>query len=85
MAAAIALRDLAKKDVPEIVKRAYGGASFSFGREYIVPKPFDPRVIEYEAVAVAESAMKDGVARKMIDDIGKYCESLRERMEKYWD
>ena len=85
MAAAIALRDLAKKDVPEIVKRAYGGASFSFGREYIVPKPFDPRVIEYEAVAVAESAMKDGVARKMIDDIGKYRENLRERMEKYWD
>ncbi|MFA6846515.1 MAG: malic enzyme-like NAD(P)-binding protein, partial [Sphaerochaetaceae bacterium] len=49
MAAAQALRALAKEPVPEIVSRAYEGKHFSFGREYIVPKPFDPRVIEYEA------------------------------------
>ena len=84
MAAAKALADLAKEDVPEIVSKAYGGEKFSFGRKYIVPKPFDPRVIEYEAVAVAKAAIEDGVNTKEIKDFDEYRESLKERMEKYW-
>lgn len=84
MAAAKALSALAKESVPVEVKRAYGGRDFSFGREYIVPKPFDPRVIEYEAVAVAKAAVSDGVARFPISDWAAYRESLRKRMEHYW-
>ena len=84
MAAAKALAALAKESVPVEVKRAYGGKDFSFGREYIVPKPFDPRVIEYEAVAVAKAAVSDGVARFPISDWDAYRESLRKRMEHYW-
>lgn len=84
IAASKALAALAKEDVPEIVRRAYGGRSFSFGREYIVPKPFDPRVIEWEAAAVAEAACEEGIARKPITDWEGYRKSLRERMKKYW-
>lgn len=84
LAAAKALSDLAKEDVPEIVSKAYGGEKFSFGRSYIVPKPFDPRVIEYESVAVAKAAIEDGVARSEIQDFDEYKASLRKRMEKYW-
>ena len=84
MAAAKALAALAKEEVPEEVRAAYGGKSFSYGREYIVPKPFDPRVIEYEAVAVAKAACEDGVAECPITDWDAYRESLRKRMEKYW-
>lgn len=81
-AAAFALARLAKEDVPEEVVKAYGGSHFSFGRDYIVPKPFDPRVIEYEAVSVAKAAMEDGVARRKIEDLEEYRLSLRERMRK---
>ena len=84
MAAARALADLAKEDVPEEVSNAYGGQQFSFGKNYIVPKPFDPRVIEAEAVAVARAACEDGVALKPISDWDAYTEGLRKRMEKYW-
>ncbi|RKX90672.1 MAG: malate dehydrogenase, partial [Spirochaetes bacterium] len=84
IAASKALAALAKEAVPEIVQRAYGGRSFSFGREYIVPKPFDPRVIEWEAVAVAKAACEEGIARKPITDWEGYRKSLRERMKKYW-
>ena len=84
MAAAKALAALAKEEVPEEVRAAYGGKDFSYGREYIVPKPFDPRVIEYEAVAVAKAACEDGVAECPITDWDAYRESLRKRMEKYW-
>ena len=84
MAAAKALAALAKEEVPEEVRAAYGGRSFSYGREYIVPKPFDPRVIEYEAVAVAKAACDDGVAECPITDWDGYRASLRKRMEKYW-
>ena len=84
MAAAKALAALAKEDVPESVSAAYGGEHFSFGRRYIVPKPFDPRVIEYEAVAVARAAVEEGVARRPISDWDSYRESLRKRMAKYW-
>lgn len=84
MAAAIALADLAKEEVPQIVKRAYGGQDFSFGRNYIVPKPFDPRVIEWEAVAVAKAACEEGLALHPITDWETYRQSLARRMAPYW-
>ena len=83
-AAALALAKLTKEKVPEEVKKAYGGKDFSFGRDYIVPKPFDPRVIEWEAVAVAKAAVEDGVALAPITDWEDYRERLRNRMKSYW-
>ena len=83
-AAAMALAALAKEEVPEEVVNAYGGEHFSFGRNYIVPKPFDPRVIEWEAVAVAKAACEDGVAKAPIEDWEGYRRSLKERMKEYW-
>jgi len=85
MAAARALADLAKEPVPEVVKRAYGGEDFSFGPHYIVPKPFDPRVIEWEAVAVAQAACEEGLAKEPITDWESYRESLVKRMAHYWE
>lgn len=85
MAAAKALAQLAKEPFPDSVSKAYGGKKFSFGREYIVPKPFDPRVIEYEAVAVAKAACEEGLAGKPITDWEAYRVSLVKRMEKYWN
>jgi malate dehydrogenase (oxaloacetate-decarboxylating)(NADP+) len=76
LAAAKALADLAKEDVPENVLRAYGLDTLSFGREYLIPKPFDPRVLLREAPAVAQAAMDSGVARKPLKDMGAYVESL---------
>jgi malate dehydrogenase (oxaloacetate-decarboxylating)(NADP+) len=67
--------------VPDSVIRAYGGESIKFGREYIIPKPLDPRVLLWEAPAVAEMGMKTGVARKMID-IDEYREQLAYRQGK---
>lgn len=84
MAAAKALAELAHEPITEEVRSAYGGKDFTFGRDYIVPKPFDPRVIEYEAVAVAKAACEDGVASAPITDWDAYRESLKKRMEKYW-
>ena len=80
-AASKALASLAKEDVPDSVIRAYGGESIKFGREYIIPKPLDPRVLLWEAPAVAEMGMKTGVARKMID-IDEYREQLAYRQGK---
>jgi len=77
-AASKALAALAKEDVPDSVIRAYGGESIKFGREYIIPKPLDPRVLLWEAPAVAEAAMKTGVARKPID-INEYRQQLAYR------
>ena len=74
-AASKALAALAKEDVPDSVIRAYGGQPIKFGREYIIPTPLDPRVLLWEAPAVAEMAMKTGVARKPID-IDEYREQL---------
>ena len=76
IAAARALADLAKEDVPDSVLKAYGLSSLSFGREYIIPKPFDPRVLLRVAPAVAEAAMKSGVARRPLPDVDRYRESL---------
>ena len=78
--AAFALASLAREDVPEEVFKAYGGEHFSFGRDYIVPKPFDPRVVPTVAKAVAEEAMKDGVARVKIDDLEQYKKELEKRL-----
>lgn len=79
-AAAYALAKLAKEEVPESVKRAYGVTEMSFGREYIIPKPFDPRVLTWVAPAVAKAAMDTGVARKPIEDFDEYRHQLDIRM-----
>lgn len=71
--------------VPESVKLAYGGSDFSFGKNYIVPKVFDPRIIEYEAVAVARKACDEGLAGKPIDDWDAYRKTLVERMAASWE
>jgi malate dehydrogenase (oxaloacetate-decarboxylating)(NADP+) len=75
VAAAHALAGLAKEDVPESVQRAYGGVTLKFGPDYIIPKPFDPRVLMREAPAVARAAMETGVARRTID-LDEYRRSL---------
>ena len=80
-AASQALAALTKEDVPDSVIRAYGGVNMKFGREYILPTPLDPRVLLWEAPAVAEMAMKTGVARKQID-IDEYREQLAYRQGK---
>jgi malate dehydrogenase (oxaloacetate-decarboxylating)(NADP+) len=79
-AAAYALAKLAKEDVPEAVKRAYGVTEMSYGREYIIPKPFDPRVLTWVAPAVAKAAIDSGVARRPITDFEEYKRQLNIRM-----
>jgi len=76
LAAVKALADLAKQDVPDSVRKAYAGEDIQFGREYIIPKPFDPRVLLHVAPAVAQAAMDTGVARRPIENMEKYRESL---------
>ncbi len=76
LAAVKALADLAKEDVPDSVRKAYAGENIQFGRNYIIPKPFDPRVLLHVAPAVAQAAMDSGVARRPIKDMQKYRESL---------
>ncbi|NQT34998.1 NADP-dependent malic enzyme [bacterium] len=80
VAAARALADLAKEDVPEVVCHAYGVDKIEFGRDYLIPKPFDPRVLLWEASAVAKAACKTGVARKPIKDFDAYWEDLERRL-----
>jgi len=75
VAAAHALSQLAKEDVPDSVLRAYGLESLRFGPEYILPKPLDPRVLLWEAPAVAKAAMESGAARRMLD-LDEYREQL---------
>ncbi|HTK82827.1 MAG TPA: NADP-dependent malic enzyme [Bacteroidota bacterium] len=82
IAAAKALALLAKEDVPDSVVRAYGGKRIEFGRDYIIPKPFDPRVLLWEAPAVAAAAMDSGVARVPIKDFGRYRDALEARLGK---
>jgi malate dehydrogenase (oxaloacetate-decarboxylating)(NADP+) len=79
MAAVHALADLAKRSVPEQVNIVYDEVSLSFGREYIIPKPFDPRLIYEIPPAIAKAAMDSGVALEPISDWGKYREELMER------
>ncbi|MCF8303389.1 MAG: NADP-dependent malic enzyme [Bacteroidales bacterium] len=80
LAASKALAELAKQPVPEEVNIAYQIANLRFGKEYIIPKPSDPRLITYIAPAVAKAAMDTGVARVKIEDWEAYRESLRKRM-----
>ena len=79
MAAVHALADLAKKSVPEQVNIVYDEVSLSFGKEYIIPKPFDPRLIYEIPPAIAKAAIESGVALEPITDWEKYREELMER------
>jgi malate dehydrogenase (oxaloacetate-decarboxylating)(NADP+) len=81
LAATHALASLAKEDVPDSVCRAYGVGRMKFGRDYIIPKPFDPRVLVWEAMAVAKAAMETGVAQNPVD-LDEYREQLESRLGK---
>jgi len=80
IAAAEALARLAREPVPDEVAAAYGGRSQSFGRDYIIPAPFDPRLMEVVATAVAEAAMRSGVTQHPIENIQAYRQQLRARL-----
>ena len=80
MAAAYAIASLAKEPVPDIVKKVYNKTEITLGKEYIVPTPLDPRLIEHVPVAIAKAAIKSGVARKTITDWEGYKEDLLARM-----
>ena len=80
-AAAKAIAKLAREIVPEEVAAAMGGETPSYGREYIIPSTFDPRLISVIPVAVAKAAMKSGVARKNIENFEIYSEQLKQRLD----
>ncbi len=80
IAAAEALAELAREPVPEEVAAAYGGRAQSFGRDYIIPAPFDPRLMEVVASAVAGAAVQSGVAQKPIANVEAYRQELRARL-----
>lgn len=80
VAAVRAIAELAKKPVPEVVTAAYNTSHLSFGPQYIIPKPLDPRLLVTVAPAVAKAAMETGIARRPITDWDKYAEELRQRM-----
>ena len=84
LAATRALASLAKDDVPDSVCRAYGVERLQFGREYLIPKPFDPRVLIWEASAVAEAAMRTGVALEPVD-LDTYRAQLERRLGKAYE
>jgi len=81
VAAARALAELAREDVPDEVAAAYHGARPTFGRDYIIPTPFDPRLISFIPPFVAQAAMDTGVARKPIEDMEEYRHSLARRLD----
>lgn len=80
IAAAQAIAELAREQVPEEVAAAYGGQSMQFGHDYIIPAPFDPRLMEVVSSAVAKGAMDSGVAQKPIEDFDAYRHSLKSRL-----
>ena len=80
IAAARALAALTKEPVPEVVAAAYNGRHITFGREYLIPKPLDPRLISTISVAVAKAAIASGVARRTIEDWDAYVIGLERRM-----
>lgn len=80
LAAARAIADLARRPVPDIVNRAYHVRNFTFGPDYFIPKPVDPRLITEVSMAVAKAAIESGVARKVITDWKAYRQHLRELM-----
>jgi malate dehydrogenase (oxaloacetate-decarboxylating)(NADP+) len=81
LAATRALADLAKEDVPDSVCRAYGVARLKFGPDYLIPKPFDPRVLVWESSAVAQAAMETGVAQEPVN-LGAYRDQLERHLGK---
>ena len=81
IACANALAQLAREDVPDEVAAAYHGAQLKFGPQYIIPSPFDPRLIWYIPPFVAQAAMDTGVARKPIEDMDAYRASLAQRLD----
>ena len=82
LAAVQALAQLAREEVPDSVSKAYSNVKFAFGRDYIIPKPFDPRVLLHVAPAIARAAMESGVARQPIEDMAKYIEHLESTQGK---
>ena len=82
MAAAKALAELAKSEVPQEVKDAIPGRDFTFVRNYVIPTPFDPRLIEVLPVAVAKAAISSGTATHHITDFDAYARELKARVNK---
>ncbi|GEO03814.1 malic enzyme [Adhaeribacter aerolatus] len=80
LAAVKALAELAKDPVPEIVNKAYGDNTIAFGRDYLIPKPLDPRLITSISPAVAKAAIESGIARNPIENWEKYDQELQERI-----
>ncbi len=83
LAASNALAKLAREPVPKYIEKAYGGKHFEFGPEYIIPKPFDRRVLVWESCAVAEAAIKSGVAKRKIN-IEEYSSKLEQYEKRGW-
>ena len=81
VAAAHAIAELTRENVPDEVAAAMGGERPKYGKEYIIPSTFDPRLISVIPVAVAKAAMKSGVARKKIEDLEVYKDQLRQRLD----
>lgn len=82
IAAVHAIANLAKQNVPEEVNQAYNTNNLRFGKDYVIPKPTDPRLITEVSIAVAKAAIDSGVARKHIEDWDAYKEELRKRLGK---
>ncbi len=78
IAAVDAIAEIATREASDVVASAYGSAPFGFGRDYLIPKPFDPRLMTTVPLRVAEAAMKSGVATRPIEDINRYRERLTE-------
>jgi malate dehydrogenase (oxaloacetate-decarboxylating)(NADP+) len=76
IAAVKAIAELAQQEASDVVANAYGGQTLAFGRDYLIPRPFDPRLIQKIAPAVARAAMETGVATRPITDFGHYCEKM---------
>ena len=76
LAAVRAIAELAHAEIPEVVAQAYGAVGLRFGRDYLIPKPFDPRLIEFVAPAVAQAAADSGVATRPIADMKAYRQRL---------
>ena len=81
MAAARALAALAKEPVPGEVLAAYGVKELTYGRDYVIPKPLDPRILTTVTPAVAQAAMDSGAATRPIADMTAYAEQLRKRID----
>src|SRR2546423_1900406 len=80
LAAVKAIADLAKEAVPELVNLAYNQKNITFGKDYIIPKPLDPRLISTVAPAVARAAIESGVAQSPITNWTAYADDLRKRL-----